>query len=249
MQTECPQCDTKFRVTEAQLLAAEGMVRCGICNDVFNALAINSHEPAHTPPAANKAATNDETDKDSFDFFNEENNQSLPHVVPDQFRHAYSATTSSPFSTALWGIGVLFLSATLLISYAWFNREQLNKIPQFQSALGSLCQHINCDRIAIRDPENIELISRNVFSHATEKGALMVEVTLKNNAIFAQPYPVMQIDFSDIRGNLVVARRFWPNEYHSHQPPYLLPANSKTSIRLEIQDPGKQASTYEFNFL
>lgn len=84
----------------------------------------------------------------------------------------------------------------------------------------------------------------------------MVNVTMKNNAAFAQPYPVMQIDFSDIRGNSVAARRFWPEEYlatanqlHNTEHPPLLPPNTSANITLEIQDPGKQAMTYEFNFL
>ncbi len=249
MQTECPHCDTKFRVTESQLLAAEGIVRCGICNEIFNAIEIATDEKPHASLSENKTAASDKPDKDSFDFFNEENNQSLPHVVPDQFRDAYSPTTSSLTSSVLWSIGVIFLTATLIIQYAWFNHEQLSKTPQFQTAFVKLCQHINCDNISIRDPENIELITRNIFSHPTESDALMVEVTLKNNALFAQPYPVMQINFSDIRGNTIVARRFWPNEYLDSESPNLLPANSKTSISLEIQDPGKQAMTYEFTFL
>ena len=142
------------------------------------------------------------------------------------------------------------------MEYAWFNREQLNKIPELQTAISALCQQIKCKDFSIRDPANIELITRNVYSHPNEKDALMVNITMKNNAAFAQPYPVMQIDFSDIRGNTVAARRFWPKEYLASEnqqanteQPNLLPANTRASITLEIQDPGKQAMTYEFNFL
>ena len=35
--TQCPQCDTSFRVTEAQLQIASGSVRCGSCLHVFKA--------------------------------------------------------------------------------------------------------------------------------------------------------------------------------------------------------------------
>ena len=35
--THCPACDTGFRITEAQLLEAEGSVRCGACGHVFQA--------------------------------------------------------------------------------------------------------------------------------------------------------------------------------------------------------------------
>ena len=300
MQTQCPHCDTKFRVTEAQVQAADGFVRCGVCNEVFNAIEIasqNKHqasllddvaakessekEPpieeitAEKKPAAvteenesieqlpDDEAVNvkertaaDESKKDGFDFFNEESNESLQRVVPDKFRDSYSSQSPSHVATALWSTGILLLTATLIIEYAWFNRDQLNKTPELQGTISILCQQFKCKNVSIRDPANIELITRNIYSHPNEKSALMVNITMKNNAAFAQPYPVMQIDFSDIRGNSVAARRFWPKEYLANasqqgntEQPYLLQANTSASVTLEIQDPGKQAMTYEFNFL
>jgi predicted Zn finger-like uncharacterized protein len=38
LQTHCPKCDTRFRVTDAQLSVAGGKVRCGNCMSVFNAI-------------------------------------------------------------------------------------------------------------------------------------------------------------------------------------------------------------------
>ena len=38
MQAECPHCQTIFKLTEQQLQIADGMVRCGMCQEVFNAL-------------------------------------------------------------------------------------------------------------------------------------------------------------------------------------------------------------------
>ncbi|HUO81989.1 MAG TPA: DUF3426 domain-containing protein [Gammaproteobacteria bacterium] len=38
MYTRCPECNTVFRIARAQLDAADGEVRCGRCNGIFNAL-------------------------------------------------------------------------------------------------------------------------------------------------------------------------------------------------------------------
>src|SRR5689334_10103067 len=38
MLTQCPQCQTVFRVTPLQLRSAAGRVRCGQCEAVFDAL-------------------------------------------------------------------------------------------------------------------------------------------------------------------------------------------------------------------
>ncbi len=53
MFTQCPQCQTVFRVTVAMLRAAQGRVRCGRCSHVFNALTFLIDQPdADVPPGA-----------------------------------------------------------------------------------------------------------------------------------------------------------------------------------------------------
>ena len=49
MITRCPTCNTAFRVTEAQLSARGGQVRCGACTHVFDASAsLQELTPAQT---------------------------------------------------------------------------------------------------------------------------------------------------------------------------------------------------------
>jgi predicted Zn finger-like uncharacterized protein len=51
MFTECPQCETTFRVTSADLRRAGGKVRCGECNSVFSALdSLADAESGHSQP-------------------------------------------------------------------------------------------------------------------------------------------------------------------------------------------------------
>lgn len=49
MFTQCPECQTTFRVTAAMLKVAQGRVRCGRCNAVFDALTFLM-ESAETDP-------------------------------------------------------------------------------------------------------------------------------------------------------------------------------------------------------
>ena len=54
--TECPHCQTRFRVTDLQLKAAAGRVRCGSCLNVFQGA--RHVVPAHVPePAPRRTAT------------------------------------------------------------------------------------------------------------------------------------------------------------------------------------------------
>lgn len=70
LQTQCPKCDTRFRVTDAQLGVANGKVRCGNCMSVFNALEHKIDESA--PPAPEKqpeaAPKDSETTSSEEDF-------------------------------------------------------------------------------------------------------------------------------------------------------------------------------------
>lgn len=49
MQTRCPQCETVFRVSEEQLALADGQVRCGECDCIFNARDTLVEEPVEQP--------------------------------------------------------------------------------------------------------------------------------------------------------------------------------------------------------
>lgn len=52
--TQCPGCQTRFKVSDAQLAVANGLVRCGRCAHVFNATEhmIGAEPPVLTPPPA-----------------------------------------------------------------------------------------------------------------------------------------------------------------------------------------------------
>ena len=295
MQTCCPHCNTQFRVTEAQINTADGFVRCGICEQVFNAFDVASQHkhqhsllveataaetntkenfnalsdtdvtdnvdkhietqaaPDNEQNTTSETTSTEKTEKDSFDFFDETVNESLSHVVPDHFRENHLYGSKPVTSTIFWSIGTLLLSTTLCIEYIWFNRDQFNHITELQTLIDKTCEQLECNHMTLRDASKMELVTRNVYTHPNEKNALIVDVSMKNNAQFAQPYPVLQIDFSDVRGNTVAARRFFPNDYlpadTQKKQQRLLPPDTSTSITLEIQDPGKQAMTYEFNFL
>lgn len=60
LQTQCPNCQTRFRVTDEQLGIAKGKVRCGNCMNVFNAIEHQvipgGGEKTRTPPAPEKPA-------------------------------------------------------------------------------------------------------------------------------------------------------------------------------------------------
>ena len=64
--TQCPNCDTSFRVSESQLQIAQGRVRCGACLGVFDGtahLSQDGEELAHEDEAADVDALLEELDE------------------------------------------------------------------------------------------------------------------------------------------------------------------------------------------
>lgn len=273
MQTQCPHCQTLFHLTREQLHMAEGLVRCGVCKEVYNALdtppapddrllaAGEQDIPAiSNPPAQSDASTakpqqaqTPEAD-DAFDLFQPEpeteETLSFNSVIPDEIRRQ-ATQQSSTLSSLLWSLAILFLAFTLVAEYVWFNRNKLIQLPQARPWVKRICELTDCELAALSDPSQIKLLSRKVYTHPNQKHALMINITMVNHASFIQPYPDMLIKFSDIRGHVVASRRFQPEQYlhRSRSQLPLLKPDIPVSFTMEVEDPGKNAMTYEFDFL
>ncbi len=259
MQTECPHCHTLFRITDTQFDMADGMVRCGFCKQVFDASVENTFKQnkdqldvfQDTPvpsPYQQSLDASDDIDDDTL-FMGEQN-----AIVPDELRMEQTARSHSVLATVFWSLSILLLIASLVVEYTWFNKQDLLpgllKDPTLKPLALKLCEYTDCAELEMRDPSRIEMISRNVYTHPNEKQALMVTTTMVNHADFAQPHPDVQIDFSNVRGELIASRRFTPPEYLQIDDDLLHPLQPGTPVTfgLEIQDPGKEAITYEFSF-
>ena len=76
MYTKCPECQAIFRVTEEQLSIAEGLVRCGICDAIFNGREHiednHDHDPAteveheHLKDGQSDSDTDENNDKEKW---------------------------------------------------------------------------------------------------------------------------------------------------------------------------------------
>jgi len=255
MQAECPNCHTLFRITEAQLDMADGMARCGYCKEVFDARAANDFHHNEDRLHAFEDTPREDTQQPELPRQLEAEHESFfsgepDDIVPGKFRTESNARHYSMLATVSWSLAILALIAALAAEYIWFNQPELMLDPRLESITEKLCELTDCEHLQMRDPLQIEMISRNVYTHPNEKEALMVSTTLVNHASYAQPYPEVQIDFSNVRGELVASRRFIPEEYlqTDSEQLSLLQSGNPITFGLEIVDPGKEAITYEFSF-
>ncbi len=255
MQTECPHCHTLFRITEAQLDIADGTVRCGYCKQVFDARAANEHqldtfEDKQAGDTQRQGRQQPEVSQ-QIEAEHEAFYSGGPNdIVPDELRVENNARPYSTLATAAWSLAILVLITALAAEYIWFNQPELLQDQRLQPLTAKLCELTDCEHLQMRDPSQIEMISRNVYTHPNQKDALMVSTTLVNHAPYTQPYPDVQIDFSNVRGELIASRRFTAEEYMQIDSKQLslLQSGNPITFGLEIKDPGKEAITYEFSF-
>lgn len=152
----------------------------------------------------------------------------------------------------VWGLALLALLGLLLLSQILTaNRKYLGTKPLMRPIVTAVCKVSGCEVPAHKDLDAIELLNHGVFSHPTVPGSLMIKGMIQNNASFEQPYPVIELGFSDISGKPVAMRRFGPNEYLDlrEEHPEKMPLGKNIPIRVEVIDPGKNALAFEFDFL
>lgn len=155
------------------------------------------------------------------------------------------------WKTALWAMANVLLIVALTGQYLYYNRQQLAQYTELRPWLTQLCAVMHCDVPLQRDVKRIVLTSRLVESHPTRPNALLIDATLVNQADFAQPYPLLELRFSDLDNQLIAGRRFRPSEYLP--PGTALQAgmvpHQPVHITLEIVDPGKDAVSFQFDLL
>lgn len=167
--------------------------------------------------------------------------------------HPREAEPSAPsgIKTAFWAVANLALICTLLGQYAYFERNDLVKYPELRPLLTQMCALAGCDAPLQRDVSRITMIDRVVASDPRQPNALLIDATLVNEAGFPQPYPMLEIRFSDLGNQLIAGRRFRPGEYLPAGTPVQsgMAPNKPLHITLEIVDPGKDAVSYQFEIL
>ena len=149
-----------------------------------------------------------------------------------------------------WSLLNLLALAGLLAQYATYNFDELARQDRYRPWFEQLCPNIGCSLPSKVDISQIRSSNLVVRSHPEFSGALVVDAILYNRAPFAQPFPLLEMRFADLGGQLVASRRFKPSEYlagelagQSEMPP-----QTPIHISLDILDPGPRAVNYSLSF-
>lgn len=231
MQTQCPYCQTIFRITEAHLNLAQGQVRCGQCRNTFDATNSMVKPLANQEIKSASARPLNTTVAPDIDFSEDD----LPEIFQDDIDALrYRTSWSSLFG---WAIIALLMAALLVGQVTWFwQRDLILQHSELRPWLERFCYTFLCTLPLTRAVESFQIQERPVVQvHPERDDAIKVDAIFINDAIFAQPYPDVQLTFQDNSGHLMAQRRFNPSEYlHTSETNKIMKPGAAAHINLEL---------------
>lgn len=238
MYTQCNHCNAIFRVTMKELTAAQGLLRCGECDNVFDAMKSLSQT---LPEERRFAKLSTVAPVDVIE---------TATVTP--IRSPKPTKTTKPlrwnYRHVLWSVaGVLTL--LLLAQLLYSGRHWLAQQSATAAITRQICALSGCEIDTPRDIRKINLLSRNIYSHPNTPNVLTISASIQNDASFKQVYPLIEISFLDKNSKVLALRRFPPEEYKQHFTGELMPIGTPDELLLNITDPGEAAVSFQFRFM
>ncbi|MBA1272000.1 DUF3426 domain-containing protein [Stutzerimonas azotifigens] len=157
----------------------------------------------------------------------------------------------SPWGSRLgWGALTLLALLALGAQYAAYNFAELARQDRYRPWFEWICPTLGCEVPAKVDITQVRSSNLVVRSHPEFSGALVVDAILYNRAPFSQPFPMLELRFADINGQLIASRRFKPGEYLAGELAGQadMPPQTPIHISLDILDPGPRAVNYSLSF-
>jgi len=150
-----------------------------------------------------------------------------------------------------WGLLFVLLLMITIANAAWTFREPLLSDPHIHNWLDEHGWLEIEEKGLLKDPGQIHLISRDMHTHPTRTGILVLSLTFVNLAQRSQVFPMLEITLLDASNQPIAQRRFKPREYLRSGADVKsgLAKDVFLPVLLELGDPGEQAVGFEIEFL
>ncbi|QXI59949.1 DUF3426 domain-containing protein [Pseudomonas sp. OE 28.3] len=171
--------------------------------------------------------------------------------LEDDPLHLYAQKRPSGWGRRLiWMLLVLIAAAGLAGQYIAYQFDDLARQDAYRPWFQQLCPSLGCTVPSRVDIAHIKSSNLVVRSNPEFAGALVVDAIIYNRATFSQPFPLLELRFADMNGNLIASRRFKPGEYLSGELAGVseMPSQTPIHISLDILDPGNKAVNYSLSF-
>ncbi len=270
--TLCPKCNTRFRISEQQFDACNGLVRCGRCQAVFDArenMQNDQPDPRLDSPIADTVHEQVEDGAAQIGL----------HEIPAQFDNVHSSVAAignpanaAPFirtretaftraagdNTELlplpekpaWPLAAanLALLLILLLQGAYLFRVQLAAdIPGLKPALVSFCKFYRCTVPLPRRLDLMSIESSDLSADPAQPSVITLDAILRNQALYAQSFPNLELTLTDEQNRPLARRTFSPAEYlgSGNDEQQGLSPNRELNIKLNFDTTDLKPSGYK----
>lgn len=146
-----------------------------------------------------------------------------------------------------WAVAVLALA--LLAQLGWLQRAPLAANPHLRPALETACGMLHCQLPAWHEPAAFTLLSRDVIAPPNRPRVLRVQASFRNDARWAQAWPVLVLTLADVNGRTLGSRRFLPADYLGKTAPATpLAPGQASQIAFDILEPAPGTVAFDFRF-
>lgn len=238
--TACPACQTQFEVTDEQLQAYAGKVRCGECDHVFDA---RSHLLSSSAATAASEAVYPQPASDAAIYFQVSAEAAQAHPLPDEpfeavmpelsirpdeaiepeipaFLRDVSLEDERPQSRVTpatpWAYSLLsvLLLVTFFLQTLYFSRTTLAaSYPHTKPWLQALCKPLHCEVGLPRDIAQLTIDDADIQEHKTRAGVLVFSSVLMNHGEVRQAYPMIELTLTNTADEPVLRKTLKPEDY------------------------------------
>jgi uncharacterized protein DUF3426 len=173
--------------------------------------------------------------------------QALP-ATPSFTRQIARPGTHPPTARWQWAL-LIVLSLTLAVQVLLADRARLGADATWRPLITSLCTALGCSVPPWHQPGAFAMLSRDVSPIAGSAGGLNVQATFRNDARWAQAWPVLLLSLSDADGRVLGSRAFTPREYLGAATTQMeLAPGQSAQIALQLHEPNPNVVAFTFDF-
>lgn len=159
-------------------------------------------------------------------------------VTRKQHKYKWLAASGLLLVLVSWGVYTL-----------WSERQTLAWDDTWGPLVQTLCKAAPCAIEQRRDVAAIELLQRDIRPSDSDPDISDFRLMIQNNASFEQPYPTVEIHFTDTQGKILSTEVHTPDQYLSDElKTTQMPPNQKVLILVKAKQPHAQAFGFEFQF-